>query len=146
MICDCSSAHRGDRGVQWEVSASGRRAQKFHSSPCRAHPVGNSHLKYTYSFSLDRDEIMMMMMPGCEVCSTAFSASPWHTSGFKLSLPPILKVSKCHRTDGRETIVVFPGLTPPAEHPSLQEWQSPRVTLGTRRPAADGTRQDPSLC
>lgn len=87
MICDCSSAHKGDKGVQWEVSASGKGTQKFHSLPCRAHPVGNSHLKYTYSSSLDRDG-MMMTIPGCEVCSMAFSASPWHTSGFRLRLPP----------------------------------------------------------
>lgn len=60
--------------------------------------------------------------------------------------PPTLQVSKCHQTDGRETIAVLPRLTPPAEQPSLQELQSSCVTLGTRCLVADGTRQDPSLC
>lgn len=143
MTCDCSSAHRGDEGAQWEVSANGSRAWKSLSLARRARPVGNSRLKYTCSFPLTWWAAGIVTMPGCEVCSLSFSASPWHTSGFRLS--STLKVSKCHRTDGRETIVVFPRLTPPAEQPSLQERQSSRVTLGTRRLGADGTRQDPSL-
>lgn len=149
MICDGSSAHRGDEGAQWELSANGRRAQKSLSLPCQTCPVGNSHLKYTFPFPLTWWVAGIAMTPECEVCSLSFGASPWHTSAFRLSLLSLsftLKVSKCHRTDGKERIVVFPRLTPPAEQPSLQEWQSSRVTLGTQCLGADGTRQDPSLC
>lgn len=103
--------------------------------------------KYTCSFFLDtvgswrRDDAWVVKSAPCH--SVQVLGTPL---GSDSAFSPALKVSKCHRTDGRETIVVFPRLTPPAEQPSLQERQSSHVTLGTRRLGADGTRQDPSLC
>jgi len=110
MICGCSSAHRGDEGVQWEVSANGRRTWKSLSLPCRTRLVGNSHLKYIFSFSLDtvgcwhRDDAWVWSLLPVLWCKSL--AHLWVQTQ---PAPPRWKFPSATELMGEKQLLCFPG-------------------------------------